>query len=314
MSKITTLLTIVCIVAAVYFFSFQFQKGISSVLTSLSKKVGVFSANREHAIQRYVYLHRNSPISWLYYWVNEQLIASGLKRSGVTPVGYVLFWLFVSATIAVVASFLLDIPKILIVVIFCVLFCVFLVLTRVIVSEQMERREAEIMDALDLIIPELKNGVKRAIATYVDNFAPSIQGEFKIFLSNIQDRGYSFPDAMYILSDNLGLIFKDFAQKAINYEAQGDKEMLNIFDDITETNRQRRELRYINDVAFSTLKTSFIVSCAITIAYFVFLMATDAFSRYFFLTTNVGIVLLILIALTMFGVLAYISTIKSRAL
>lgn len=314
MSKITSLLTIVCVVAVVYFFSFQFQKGLTSVLTSLAKRLGIFSANREYAIQRYVYLHRNSPISWLYYWVNEQLVASGLKRAGVTPVGYVLFWLFVSALISVVASLLLDLHALLCIVIFLILFCVFLVLTRVVVSEQMERREAEVMDALDLIIPELRNGVKRAIAMYVDNFAPSIQGEFKIFLSNIQDRGYSFPDAMYILSDNLGLIFKDFAQKAINYEAQGDKEMLNIFDDITETNRQRRELRYINEVAFGTLKTSFIVSCAITIAYFVFLMATDSFSRYFFLTTNAGIILLIAIALTMFGVLAYIATIKSRAL
>lgn len=314
MSKITALVTIVCVVAIVYFFSFQFQKGIASVLTAVSKKVGVFSASREHAIQRYVYLHRSSLISKLYYWVNEQLIASGLKRAGVTPVGYILFWLFVSALISSVVTFLFDIPIILVLVIFMILFCVFLVLTRVIVSERMERREAEIMDALDLIIPELRNGVKRAISMYVDNFAPSIQGEFKIFLSNIQDRGYSFPDAMYILSDSLGLIFKDFAQKAINYEAQGDEEMLIIFDDITETNRQRRELRYINDVVFGTLKTSFIVSCAIAIAYFVFLMCTDAFSRYFFLTTNAGIVMLILIGLTMFGVMAYITTIKSRAL
>lgn len=314
MGKITSLLTIVFIVAAVYFFSYQFQKGISTALTALSKKVGVFSANREYSFQRYVYLHRRSPLSLLYYWVNEQLIASGLKRAGVTPVGYLLFWAFVSAVISVVAMLITKINAFLVVLIFGILFAVFLVLTRVIVSEKMERREAEIMDALDLIIPELRNGVKRAIAMYVDNFAPSIQGDFKIFLSNIQDRGYSFPDAMYILADSLGLIFKDFAQKAINYEAQGDKEMLNIFDDITETNRQRRELRYINEVAFSTLKTSFIVSCVIAIAYFVFLMATDAFSRYFFLTTTPGIVLLIAIALTMFGVLAYISTIKSRAL
>ena len=314
MSKLTTVVTIVLAMTVVYFFSFQFQRWLSNGTTWLSKKIGVFSANREHSIQRYVYLHRNSLIAILYHWVNEQLIASGLKRSGVTPVGYLLFWMMVSAIFSIVIVFMTGLNAALAILIFSVLITVFLVLTRVVVSGQMERREAEIMDALDLIIPELGGGVKRAISMYIDNFAPSLQADFRLFLSNIQDRGYSFPDAMYMLSDSMGQIFKDFAQKAINYEAQGDPEMLNIFEDITETNRQRRELRYINEVEFNSLKVSFIASTFIAGAYFLFLMATDAFSRYFFLTTTPGIILLIVIALTVFGVLAYISTIKSRAL
>ena len=79
------------------------------------------------------------------------------------------------------------------------------------------------------------------------NFAPSVREDFQAFIVNIQDRGYTFEDAMFILSDNLGLVFKDFAQKAIYFEAVGEREMVEIFADIVETNRLRRQLRDENN-------------------------------------------------------------------
>lgn len=314
MSRIILLITIVAIVAGVYFFSFQLQKFLSSAGTSISKKIGTFSTSREYAVQRYVYLHRSSLIAKLYNWINEQLIAAGMKRVGVTPVGYMLFWGTISAITAIVIGIICNLNVFLYVVIFFILVAVFLVATRVFVAGKMEKREADVMDALDLIIPEIGSGAKNAIARYVDNFSPSLQQDFKIFLSNIQDRGMSFEDAMFILADSLGNIFKDFAQKAVFYEALGEEDMRGIFDDIVETNRQRRELRYNNNLEFGVLRLSFIISSGITIGYFIFLMATDWFSRYFFLTTTWGNILLVAIVLTIFGVLSYIATIKSRAI
>lgn len=314
MSRIILLITIVAVVAGVYFFSFQLQKFLSSAGTSISKKIGTFSTSREYAVQRYVYLHRSSLIAKLYNWINEQLIAAGMKRVGVTPVGYMLFWGTISAITAIVIGIICNLNVFLYVVIFFILVAVFLVATRVFVAGKMEKREADVMDALDLIIPEIGSGVKNAIARYVDNFSPSLQQDFKIFLSNIQDRGMSFEDAMFILADSLGNIFKDFAQKAVFYEALGEEDMRGIFDDIVETNRQRRELRYNNNLEFGVLRLSFIISSGVTIGYFIFLMATDWFSRYFFLTTTWGNILLVAIVLTIFGVLSYIATIKSRAI
>lgn len=314
MSRIILLITIVAIVAGVYFFSFQLQKFLSSAGTSISKKIGTFSTSREYAVQRYVYLHRGSIIAKLYNWINEQLIAAGMKRVGVTPVGYMLFWGTIAAITSILIGILCNLNVFLYVVIFFILVAVFLVATRVFVAGKMEKREADVMDALDLIIPEIGSGVKNAIARYVDNFSPSLQQDFKIFLSNIQDRGMSFEDAMFILADSLGNIFKDFAQKAVFYEALGEEDMRGIFDDIVETNRQRRELRYNNNLEFGVLRMSFIISSGITIGYFIFLMATDWFSRYFFLTTTWGNILLVAIVLTIFGVLSYIATIKSRAI
>jgi hypothetical protein len=115
-----------------------------------------------------------------------------------------------------------------------------------------------------------------------------------------------------MLSDSLGDVFKDFAQKAMYYEAMGE-DMQEIFTDITETNRLRRQIREENEQAFTELKTTFLVSVGMTFAYFVFLLITDDFSREFFLQKTVGKFLLIVILTIVFLVMSYITTIKSRA-
>ena len=83
-------------------------------------------------------------------------------------------------------------------------------------------------------------GVKAAIVLYQDNFDLSVRSDFKEFISNVQDRNLTFEDAMYILADNLGDIFVDFAQKSIYFEKIGDPNMQEMFVDIAETNRLRR--------------------------------------------------------------------------
>jgi len=314
MRELITMFIVIALVVLGYFLSYQLQFVIAKFTMYISNKLGVYTSTREFALQRYTYLHRASLLTKAYTWVNEQLIASGMKKSGVTVVGYVSFWAGASLVMSVIITITTQIDIVSGAFLSVIIFFVCMVLTRVFVAEKMERREEAVMDAIDLIIPELQNGVKNSIAMYKDNFNPSLQGDFKAFLANIQDRGYSFADAMFILSDNLGIIFRDFAQKSVFYEALGEPDMVDIFTDIVETNRLRRELRYRNNIEFGVLKTSFLVSSLLTFGYFIFLMVTDRFSRYFFLTTGAGRVLLILILLVVFGVMSYITTIKSRAL
>lgn len=307
-----TIAFVVVAIIGVYFFSYQLQNKFASLLMVLSKKLGTFSVSKEYSLQKYVYQHSSSPLSKLYVWVNEQLIALGLKRLGVTVMGYLLFWGFAAVVLGTVIGIITKMGFIMTGVYWVLCFICMLIMTRVTVSERMEKREADVMNAIDLIVPEVGNGVKNAIVSYKDNFAPSLREDFLAFISNIQDRGYSFNDAMYILADNLGIVFQDFAQKAIYFEAIGEKEMVDIFTDLTETNRLRRQLRSENNTAFMELKGSFIISTAITVFYFGFIVVTDEFSRHFFLVEDVGKVLLVFMILVVFLVLAYISTIKSR--
>lgn len=297
-----------------YFFSFHLQVVFAKFLKKFSEKIGVYSTSKEFVIQRYVYQHSSGMVAKFYNWVNQQLVALGMKRLGVSVFGYLMFWAVISFIIAVILDIVTMMGVTFFPMMFLMVFVIVLVLTRVMVSERMERREADIMNAVDLIVPEVYNGVKNAIVTYKDNFAPSVRDDFQAFITNIQDRGYSFNDAMYILADNLGLVFTDFAQKAIYFESVGEREMVEIFNDITETNRLRRQLRDENNNAFTNLKSSFVVSALMTAGYFVFLMITDDFSRHFFLTQTAGKFLLLIMVGVVFAVLAYITTIKSKTI
>ena len=302
------------VIVGVYLFSYQIQARVAGLFRVISKKLGFFTVTQEYEIQRYIYQHPRSLVGVFYRWVNNQLVAVGLKRNNVTPLGYVLFWGVSSLFLSVILGLVLRMGFAFTGAIWLLFWAAMLIMTRVVVSERMERREMEVMDAIDLIVPEIHNGTKNAIIQYQDNFAPGIREDFKAFVANIQDRGYSFNNAMYILADNLGDVFRDFADKAIYYEDIGDNELLDIFTDLVETNRLRRELRERNNRKFTELRVTFIVSSIMTFCYFIFIVVTDQFSRQFLLQTQAGNVILLIILVIVFGVLAFISTIKSRAI
>lgn len=302
------------IVVVVYFFSFQIQKMFVMGGSKLAKKIGTWSVSREYALQRYVFINPGSIIASLYNWVNEQIIALGLKRYGVTPVGFAAFWCLISGVLTILTWWLMDLGIFLLVPLYVVVTMLTFTMTRVYVSNKIISRELEIMDAEDLIIPEIKCGVQNAIMRYLDNFSPALQPDFRAFVTNITDRGYSFNDAMYILADSLGVTFKDFAQKAIFYEAAGEDDMVDIFTDIVETNRLRRELRTENQAVFAELTTSFIVSTGIVAVFGGYMLLHDDFTYNFFFNNEIGKVIFLSMFVIVLGVLSYITTIKSRAL
>lgn len=308
------LVLVALLLFSIYFLSYHLQVVFAKFMNRFSERIGVFSSGKEFVIQRYVYQHSSGMIATFYNWVNQQLVALGMKHLGVSVFGYLMFWAVIAFITAVILDFVSGMGVFFFPMLFLMVFVVSLVMTRVMVSERMEKREADVMNAIDLIVPEVHNGVKNAIVTYKDNFAPSVRNDFQIFITNIQDRGYSFADAMYILADNLGMVFQDFAQKAIYFESVGEREMVEIFNDITETNRLRRQLRDENNAAFTGLKSSFVTSALMTAGYFVFLMITDDFSRDFFLMQTSGKFLLIIMVGIIFAVLAYITTIKSKVI
>ena len=310
-------ITIACFVGfllTVYYFSYQLQLVFSNVVNAIGVKLGYYSKEGELELKKYVFLHRSSLVARLYWFVNDLIINMGMKVSGVTPLGFILFWAIVALILSVFCTMILRLGFVGVIPLFFILLVFEIVLIRVSISEKIERREACIMDAVDLIIPELRNGVKNAILFQKQNFSPLIVDDFNEFDINVNQRKMSFNDAMMILSDNLGMLFRDFAQKAISFEQSGDLDMLDIFVEIVETNRLRRELRDINNVRFSAIRRDFIVSSVLMVAYAFYAMATDKFTRVFLTSTTFGKFIVIFMFADTIAVLAFISMIKSKSL
>ena len=302
------------IVFLLYFFSNELTVQMSKLLKFLSDKIGVLSTTKQYEYERHIYQYPKSLRTKLYKWVNAQIIVLGLKRVGVSVFGYLLFWGTTSVFVGLFVNNLFGFPLIFYPVMFIFVFVLTLVMTRVVVAERMELRESDIMNAIDLLVPEVHNGIENAIATYIDNFAKGVQPEFRAFLLNKRTYGNTFETSMYMLADDLGSVFYDFAQKAVLYERMGEPAMLEMFSDITESNRLRRQLRDENKVVFSELKLSFIISVAMTGLYFIFMISNNAWCRNLFLVTTKGKILLLCMITVIIAVLTYITTIRSRVL
>lgn len=310
-------ITVACFIfflLTVYYFSYQLQLGFSRLIKIVGSKIGTYSQSGELELKKYIFLHRSSLVAKLYWFMNDLIINLGMKTSGVTPLGFLMFWSIIALVLSVICTLLLGLGFVGLVPLFFLLLTFEIILIRVSISEKIEKREACIMDAVDLIIPELRNGVKNAILIQKQNFSPLIVDDFNEFEINVNQRKMSFNDAIMVLSDSLGMLFRDFAQKAISFEQSGDLDMLDIFVEIIETNRLRRELRDINNTRFAEIRRDFLVSSVLMIAYAFYAMLTDEFTRVFLLSSVFGKFLVIFMIADTISVLAFISTIKSKSL
>lgn len=254
--------------------------------------------------------------SWAYKidrYFSEIIVNLDMAKDNVTPFGLLFFISTVSALGGIVTgvytgNWLMAVPVAMAFMYFVIVLFRFFSLIR------FERREADIMDAQDLISMDVKGGVQNAISRYRNSFHPRIQPYFNQFLQDISDQNMTFEEAMRLLNHKLGASFSDFAQKAILYEKKADKDLDDIFSQVIEVNRHKRMLRYNNNKKFNELMLQFIISSAIIAGYGVFSVLTDGFIRKFLLNSTAGSILIIVDLVLIAWVLAYISTLKAKFL
>lgn len=275
----------------------------------LGKKIYTFNKRYDRKIS----LKRGSIPFRFNRFLKEIISNLGMAKDNVTPTGLLIFISSVSLALALLFSFWSGDYGLLPVAFVAVFFFIitlfhFLSLTR------FERKEAEIMDTEDLIAMDVKGGVYNAIVRYRKAFHPNIRPYFEEFIDNVQYKGFSFKESMLILNGKLGDNFTSFAQKAILYEEKASEGMEDIFTTVVDINRQKRDLRYENNIKFASLRLEFIMSTGIIIFYAFFSMSIDPFISYFLSGTYFGKVMLIVDLIIVTAVLGYIASIKAKFL
>ena len=265
------------------------------------------------SIERTSTIKKDSWISKVNNYFKDIIINLGMAKDNVTPIGLVTFIASISVAFSILfyiwsRELLLTIPA------FGAIFFFFVVLFNFISLLKYEKKELELMDTEDLIAMDVKGGVYNAIVRYRHSFHPNIQPHFEEFIDNIRGTGYSFENAMRILNERLGSSFTDFAQKAVLYERKADDDMDDIFSAVVEMNRNKRNLRYENNIKFDKLRFEFIISMVIIAGYGLFSVLTDPFIANFFGNTIFGKLLILadIVAITL--VLSYIASIKAKFL
>lgn len=280
----------------------RFYRLVGIRLMRINKRVERVSSINKHS--------KTYKISNYFKGIIENL---DMNKDKVTPTGLLTFISCLSISLALILVILMDafmllIPATLAIFYLTVVVFKFMSLVR------FEKREAEIMDAVDLLVSDVKGGVQNAITRYKYSFHANIRPYFLEFLDDIKNKGYSFKSAMLNLNEKLGFTFTDFAQKAIMYEEKADRDMDDIFSSLIEVNRFKRQLRDINNKEFNSLRTEFLLSVLVIVGYGLFSINTDAFIAYFFLKSFFGRLLIIIDVVIVAWVLAYITSIKAKSL
>ena len=265
------------------------------------------------SLSRNAELNKYSTAYKIYHFFDDMIINLDMKKDNVTVAGLLIFISSISIAGGLVLSVVMNSIGLFVPIVAALMYLV-IILLRFIGITNYEQREAEIMDAVDLLVSDIKGGTYNAILKYQDSFHANVKPHFMNFIDDIQNKGYSFKQAMGILNDKLGANFTDFAQKAVLYEEKADETMEDIFSSIIETNRQRRTLRHVNNIKFSELRTQFVVSSLLIVGYAIFSTVFDPFI-FQFLTQNAFGKLLLIGDIVIFAfVLSYLASIKAKSL
>lgn len=264
-------------------------------------------------MERTTLVKKDGLIANINKYFKEIITNLDMEKDNVTPVGLIAF--IFSVDIAISSVFLyfakewtLIVPTFLAILYFEVVIFRFLGLLKY------EQKEARIMDVEDLISMDVKGGVYNAIVRYYKAFHPTMRPYFEEFVDNVRLKGYPFRQAMQILNSRLGPTFNDFAKKAIQYEEKADDDMVEIFTSVVDNNRNRRNLRQRNNKKFKELRTEFLLSVGIIVAFVLFSVLSDDFMAHFFTQVFFGKVMLIVDVVIVAWVVAYLASIKSKFL
>lgn len=320
LSVVLRLVATIVVILLFGFLALSSNKIINVLVTSKDfvnkwyyKIFGKHLRNMQQSFSRTAQLNKYSTAYKIYHYFDDLILNLDMKKDNVTVTGLLVFILSLSVVGGIVLSTLMSSFGILFVAI-PAFFYLIVVLFRFAGLMKYEQREAEIMDAVDLLVSDIRGGIYNAILKYKDSFHPNVKPYFMSFIDDIQNKGYSFKQAMSILNDKLGSNFTDFAQKAVLYEDKADETMEDIFSSIIETNRQRRTLRYINNIKFTELRTSFVVSFLLIIGYGIFSTLFDPFIFKFLTQNFLGKCMLIGDIVIVAFVLSYLASIKAKSL
>lgn len=296
----------------VYILSF-IAKIRNKFLSKLSKKIGrgVNIANKQ--FKRTAFLNQERLLFKIYRYFDDIIVNSNLTKDGVTVMGLLIFIGFLSLLITVGITIFFNLGG-LAIVSFIVVFVFITVMFRFNSLAKIEHREAIIMDAVDLMVSDVKGGVFNAIVRYMDSFHPDIRPYFLECVDNVRNRGLGFKQSMLILNDRLGYSFSDFCQKAIIYEEKADDTLDDLFSTILERNRQRRLLRSRNNIAFRAIMTTLEVSYVAIGAFAIFTLATEPTIFNFIVNNPVGKLMILADILLLAIVMGYLSGLRAKSL
>ena len=293
---------LLCVILVICSLFIKYNLKLLAFITRTAQKIeqlfvrifGKFAKNANKTMYRAATINNNKTISRVYNYLDSMLTDLDLHRDGVTVFGLLFFLSVISLLFTVILSTLFNLGALSILAFLAVFYVVF-TMFKLVVGSQIAHREALIMDAIDLLVADIRDGVYNAIVRYKDNgINPEIAGYFHEFVNNITQNGWTFQQAMQELNVSLGTTFTDFATKAMIYEANQDEDTLEIFSATVDMNANKRMLREENDQIFAQVRLTFVLCLVLIVGSAVLFCLLDQAVAAVFVHSMIGRVLIVI--------------------
>lgn len=309
-----TVVKIIIFAVSVGCIAFLFVENVKvPSFTRILSKVGERNYKAEKKLQREILIYQNKKTIESYRKYDEIITIMGLKKKGMTVTAYKFITWVVSIVIALISCVMLNITLLLMPLVAYIVHVIIYMVCKVLTASMKERRELAIMDAIDLIVSDIKSGIENSIRLYITSFDRSIRQEFEMFLMN-RSRNMSFVDAIYELNYALGATFDDFAEKAVHYEIAERKGMAELFSELVDLHATKRELRSEANAIFNKLRFEFIVSLILIVTLTTGMVVVNRSVGAFYANTLIGKILLLIDVGIVIYVMSYLTIIKSSDL
>lgn len=275
------------------------------------KIFGKFAKNANKTMYRTATINHSKTVSKIYNYLDDMLTDLDLHRDGVTVFGLLTFLFIITLLITLCISYCFNLGSLSLLAFVAVFYVVFTIF-KIVAGTQIAHREALIMDVIDLLVADVRDGVYNAIVRYKDNgINPEIADYFHVFVNNITQNGWTFQQAMQELNASLGASFTDFATKAMIYEANQDEDTLEIFSATVDMNANKRMLREENDRVFARVRLTFWLCLLLIVGTAVLFCFFDPAVAHVFTKSDIGRVLIVMDVFIIAFTLARISELKN---
>lgn len=315
---------LLCVTATLLFcilflhYNVSILRGLTHLLQKLQEFVVRMTSRTASEVNRKMHqltaIKKESRTGKIVNKLDDLIVNMDLYKDGVTAFGLLAFLAITALLITLMLSILFDFGTLFPLAFIAVAYVVYIIFT-VMAGSKIEHREALIMDVEDLLVSDIRDGVYNAIVRYKDTaISPEIAVYFQRFVENVSQNGWSFEQAMRQLESELGPTFTDFATKAIIYEQTADKDTLDVFSAVIDTNAHKRHLREQNNIIFGQVKLAFFLCLTIVLVSAFIMSLTDANIMGFFAKSIYGRVMIIGDVFIIAWSLAKLSALKNQRL
>ena len=282
---------------------------LHTLLIRLTSRTATEANRKMHQMSA---IKRGSKAGILVSKLDDLIVNMDLYKDGVTAFGLLAFFAVTSLIVTFLFTLIFDFGTLLPLAYVAVAYVVYTIFN-VMACNKIERREALIMDVEDLLVSDISDGVYNAIVRYKDTaMSPEIAIYFQQFVENVAQNGWSFAQAMRQLEQELGPSFTDFATKAIIYEQTADKDALDMFSAVIDTNAHKRHLREQNNIVFGQVRLAFFLCLVIVIVAALLMCAGDANIMGFFSRSIYGRTMIVADIFIVAWSLAKLSALKNQ--